>query len=142
MNNKRVEQIKDSILKTIQDPNSPDARKADCYASCAKFINKYQSEDYSVVIYGYEGYPFHGIVINNKNNEILIDTFESKRVERKDNEITYNDGNKEIKLSMIEKMDNSLWKNMINEIEMPDVVLKSKESVDKNTTPRNKIKPQ
>lgn len=140
MNKNLLNHIKKSILETIKDPNSPDARKTDCYANCGQFIHNNTDGDYSIVIYGYKGNPMHGIVIDNENDEIVVDTFASKRKGKEGEEIIYHDGHKEIKLEVIEKMSNGLWNDRIEELDFPDVgELKKKEAPERKT--ENKIKP-
>lgn len=140
MNNNLLNHIKKSILETIKDPSSPDARKTDCYANCGQFIHNNTDGDYSIVIYGYKGNPMHGIVIDNKNDEIVVDTFASKRKGKEGEEIIYHDGHKEIKLEVIEKMSNGLWNDRIEELDFPDIgELKKKEIPERKT--ENKIKP-
>jgi hypothetical protein len=140
MNVNWFESIKVGILETIKDPESPKARKSDCYANCAKFINKNKSEDYSILIYGFKGTPFHGVVVDNKNNNILVDTFENKRKSGAEEQIVYNDGHKEIKLDLMERLESSLWCKKINEVEFPKVEFPKVEVKDvKNINPNTKF---
>ena len=140
MNNNLLNHIKKSILETIKDPNSPDARKTDCYANCGQFIHNNKEGNYSIMIYGYKGNPMHGVVIDNKNDEIVVDTFASKRKGKEGEEIIYHDGHKEIKLEVIEKMSNGLWNDRIEELDFPDIgELKKKEAPERKA--ENKIKP-
>ena len=140
MNNNLLNHIKKSILETIKDPNSPDARKTDCYANCGQFIHNNKEGNYSIMIYGYKGNPMHGVGIDNKNDEIVVDTFASKRKGKEGEEIIYHDGHKEIKLEVIEKMSNGLWNDRIEELDFPDIgELKKKEAPERKA--ENKIKP-
>ena len=142
MNNNLLNHIKKSILETIKDPDSPDARKSDCYANCGQFIHNNKDGDYSIMIYGYKGNPMHGIVIDNKNDEIVVDTFASKRKGKEGDEIIYHDGHKEIKLEVIEKMSSSLWNDRIEELDFPEIQSfkeEKKSNIKRNS--QNKIKP-
>jgi len=142
MNNNLLNHIKKSILETIKDPSSPDARKTDCYANCGQFIHNNTDGDYSIVIYGYKGNPMHGIVIDNKNDEIVVDTFASKRKGKEGEEIIYHDGHKEIKLEVIEKMSSGLWNDRIEELDFPEIQSfkgEKKSNIKRNS--QNKIKP-
>jgi len=142
MNNNLLNHIKKSILETIKNPESPNARKSDCYANCGQFIHNNKKGDYSIMIYGYKGNPMHGVVIDNKNDEIVVDTFASKRKSKEGEEIVYHDGHKEIKLEVIEKMSNGLWNDHIEELDFPKIKeLETGKTQEIKKESKNKIKP-